>query len=234
MSQEELAAVIGCSCTTVSNWERAQTVPEDRDLVLALGQELSLRSIEGDQLLAAADFATQTDEDSTGLSIEVNYAREITYRQPKGQIITQGDDKSSVARIVTFDEVADVSVEFQIRITDDGGSDDNWAGVRVRGFHTSVMDIGFGYLLHVRSNGQVEIFREIKPIAVVKDALLGRAKGQWVTLRMDILSTTIQVWINGKRRISIQDEKFGKGYVCLHTFFVQAEFKNLQIYCIAL
>ena len=57
MSQEELAAVIGCSCTTVSNWERAQTVPEDRDLVLALGQELSLRSIEGDQLLAAADFA---------------------------------------------------------------------------------------------------------------------------------------------------------------------------------
>lgn len=59
-SQQELANILRRGRTTVSNWERGQTLPEDREVVLHLGSGLGLKLEETDQLLTAAGYATNT------------------------------------------------------------------------------------------------------------------------------------------------------------------------------
>lgn len=56
MSQPELARALKRSRTTVSNWERGETVPEDREVVLQIAEELLLKRIERDDLLKAAGY----------------------------------------------------------------------------------------------------------------------------------------------------------------------------------
>lgn len=63
--QELLASTVRRSRTTISNWERGVTKPEERDVVLLLAQILVLSKIERDALLLAAGYLTEEDKLTT-------------------------------------------------------------------------------------------------------------------------------------------------------------------------
>jgi transcriptional regulator with XRE-family HTH domain len=62
MKQQQLADALGRSRTTVSNWERGETLPEDRDIFRMLQQELSLTKDETNKLMVAACYLPDIDE----------------------------------------------------------------------------------------------------------------------------------------------------------------------------
>jgi transcriptional regulator with XRE-family HTH domain len=76
VKQQQLADALGRSRTTVSNWERGETLPEDRDIFRMLQQELSLTKDETNKLMAAACYQPDIDE---RLRI-VNHGETITQR----------------------------------------------------------------------------------------------------------------------------------------------------------
>lgn len=76
VKQQQLADALGRSRTTVSNWERGETLPEDRDIFRMLQQGLSLTKDETNKLMAAACYQPDIDE---RLGI-VNYGETITQR----------------------------------------------------------------------------------------------------------------------------------------------------------
>jgi transcriptional regulator with XRE-family HTH domain len=61
LKQEQLADALGRSRTTVSNWERGVTLPEDRAIFRVLRDELSLSKPEIDLLMKAADYLPNHD-----------------------------------------------------------------------------------------------------------------------------------------------------------------------------
>src|SRR4051812_9497008 len=62
VKQQQLADALGRSRTTVSNWERGETSPEDRGIFRMLQQELSLTGDEANKLMAAAGYLRDSDE----------------------------------------------------------------------------------------------------------------------------------------------------------------------------
>ncbi len=234
ISQQELSDALKRSRNTISNWERGNTLPEEREVILAFKEVLSISSSELDELLNAAGYARQGNNQSLfeGYLTPIDKRRELIYRQPDGQTITIGDVKTSLVTWITQDEFTDCSVECQIKIIDDGGSDDKWAGIRVRGFHTDVHDIGLGYLVYLRSSGTVELYKQRKPLGGENNKVIQDPKNEWTSIRCDAVGPKIKVLVNNQRHISVSDSKFGAGYVCLHTYFVQAEFRNVRIFYI--
>lgn len=61
INQQQLADSLGRSRTTVSNWERGETLPNDRAIFRDLQQELSLTQQEINRLMAAARYLPQVD-----------------------------------------------------------------------------------------------------------------------------------------------------------------------------
>jgi transcriptional regulator with XRE-family HTH domain len=233
ISQSELADAVKRSRNTISNWERAHIVPEDRDVVLALRHILSLNSVELDDLLRAARFATQDrDQDiSDNRSSSIDKRREIIYKQPADQSFVIGDANSSLATWFIPGEFTDCSLECQIKIIDDGGPD-KWAGMRFRGLHTDIHDIGLGYLVYLRANGSVELFKQRAILSSENNEAVQDPKTAWTKLRCDLIGPRIMVFVNNELHTSVSDSKFGSGYICLHTYFVRAEYKNVEVYSI--
>lgn len=77
-------------------------------------------------------------------------------------------------------ELENYSVECEIRILDDNNDPFSWAGFRIRGFKVEIDHVGFGYLVHLRSLGTVEIYRKTKTIGGEGKQLVANAKGTWV------------------------------------------------------
>jgi 3-keto-disaccharide hydrolase len=126
------------------------------------------------------------------------------------------------------DEIANCSVECDLRIIDDGGDTSHWAGVRVRGF---LNDIRFGYLVYLRSSGIVQLYRAEQVIGESAQVVTADTKNTWTKLRVDIFDYTIKIWANERLVIDATDRKFtAEGLVYLHTFGTQAEFRQFSIY----
>jgi hypothetical protein len=125
-------------------------------------------------------------------------------------------------------EILNCSVECELRIIDDGGDPSRWAGVRVRGFRD---DIQFGYLVYLRRQGTVELYRAQEVIGGENDFKVRDTKDTWTKVRLDILNSRIAVWVNGKPHIETTDTRFrDKGMVYLHTFGTHAQFRNFSVY----
>ena len=125
-------------------------------------------------------------------------------------------------------ELANCSVECELRIKSDAGGIDRWAGFRVRGFRD---DIQFGYLLYLRSRGRVELYRAQGIIYMADQITIPDTKDTWTKLRLDILASKIIVWINDKPVRELKDRKFcDKGMVYLHTFGTHAQYQNFRVY----
>jgi hypothetical protein len=133
-----------------------------------------------------------------------------------------------------MDEVANCSVECELRIVDDGGDLSRWAGIRVRGFQDNIM---FGYLVYLRAEGKVELYRAGEILAGDKKAIVKNTKDEWTKLRIDLFDTTIKVWVNDQPQphISTTDTRFrDKGLVYLHTFGTHAQIREFVIYQLTL
>jgi hypothetical protein len=127
-------------------------------------------------------------------------------------------------------ELANCSVEWEMRISDDGGDTSYWGGIRVRGF---LDDIQFGYLVYMRSTGTVELYRARQILAGEGEMKVADTKEAWAHIRLDIYNSRIRVWVNRERKphIDFTDTKFrDKGFVCLHTYSTHTEFRNLRIF----
>ena len=59
-SQQHLADAVARSRGTISNWERGELLPEDRDVVLLVAEELHLSAVETDHLLIATSYASSS------------------------------------------------------------------------------------------------------------------------------------------------------------------------------
>lgn len=124
--------------------------------------------------------------------------------------------------------IANCSVECDMRIIDDGGDPSRWAGIRVRGFWD---DIQFGYLIYLRREGTVELYRAREVIGGMNQRTILDTKDEWTSLRVDILTDSIKVWVNGNLHIDAKDKTFGnKGHIYLHTYGIHAQFRNFGVY----
>lgn len=128
-------------------------------------------------------------------------------------------------------DIEDCSVECDIRILDDSNDPFSWAGFRVRGFHIGADHLGLGYLTYLRSMGTVEMFRKTKTISGEGKQIVSNAKDNWVKVRTDVVSSKISIWVNDELHTTREDRSFGgPGFLCLHTYYATAQFRNLQVY----
>lgn len=150
--------------------------------------------------------------------------------------ITLGDINDRTFEYIHLPEYEDYSVECDIRILEDSDKEDNnWAGFRVRGFRLEIDHVGFGYLTLLRSQGTVELYRKEEIIGGEGDRIVDNAKQKWIRIRTDVFGSNIAVWVDGKLHMTRKDKSFGgPGFLCLHTFFVVAEFRDLQVFQIEL
>lgn len=134
---------------------------------------------------------------------------------------------------VTFDappleEIANCSIDCELRIIDDAGDLSRWAGIRVRGFQDNIL---LGYLVYLRSQGKVEIYRAGEVLA---ESILPTdewTKEQWIKLRIDIVDATIKVSVNEQQPLIVTDTRFSdRGRVYLHTYGVRAQIRGFAIY----
>jgi transcriptional regulator with XRE-family HTH domain len=160
---------------------------------------------------------------------------------PEGQPVDFIDEAISLGDIslATFNrsplpKLYNCSVECKVKIIDDGGNPDNWVGVKLRGYYTEAEDIGNGYLVHLRSNGIVEIYTRRDPIAISRKMEGRDTQNEWWHIRVDIVESTIQVWINSELLISQIDKTIGvEGYVYVHSHLAKVMLKDFQVYSIA-
>ena len=154
---------------------------------------------------------------------------------PKPSVVAVTEGILEVGSIdgVTFDappmeEIANCSVECELRIIDDGGDAARWVGVRVRGFQDNIL---FGYLIYLRSQGKVEIYRAGDVLAEYALPAIENAREQWTKLRIDIFDSTIKVSVNEQQSLTVMDTRFcDRGRVYLHTFGVRAQVREFAIY----
>lgn len=222
VSQEQLANALRCSRNTISNWERGNYIPRDSDTLEKIREYFNLATGEYEELLRSIGHYTFDQTNIRNI--------DIVYKQPRNQVLLLGDTQVPLFKWISTDELSDCSVELELRITDDNNRPENWAGIKIRGFHTSEIDIGNGYLIYLRSSGGVEFYRQRQVLSIGDRPLANRPKEDWVSLRVDAIKNTFAIWVNGIKHIELLDRKFGSGYIGLHTYFVKAEFRYIQVF----
>jgi hypothetical protein len=73
-----------------------------------------------------------------------------------------------------------------------------------------------GYLVYLRSNGSVELFRAGTIVGGINKIIVDDAKVSWTHIRIDTIDATVKVYVNKKLHISTSDKTFGeRGYILL-------------------
>lgn len=149
-----------------------------------------------------------------------------------GGILGVGTTDGTTFDTPPMEEIADCSVDCELRIPDDGGDQTRWAGIRVRGFQDSIL---FGYLAYMRSSGTVELYRAGEVLAGQNQVVVKDTKEQWTKLRIDIFDTKIQIWVNDLLYINTTDARFrDKGLVYLHSYGTHVQVRDFAIYQLTL
>lgn len=121
-------------------------------------------------------------------------------------------------------------VDFELRILEDYGVSENWAGIRLRGL-TPYQEIG--YLVYLRSTGNLELYRAHSPSWDGGRLAVPSPLNKWVQIKIECKKSTIKVWV-GKRtkpHIEVVDHYFGgEGYIFFHAYGTKAQFRNLKVY----
>ncbi len=153
---------------------------------------------------------------------------EMPLAEISNKVVGIGDIDGTTFDSPPIPEMSNCSAECELRILDDGGDPERWAGIRVRGF---LDDIQFGYLVYLRGKGTVELYRAQKVIGGENKIVVPDTKNAWTKLRLDVLNSKLKVWVNGKLHINTRDKNFcDKGLVYLHTFGTRIQFRNFGIY----
>lgn len=133
-----------------------------------------------------------------------------------------------VARsVIPNNSYGDFHMQFDFEIVDDKGSDQNWTGVMFRQSLPSHNWSDSGYLLHVRSNGNI-VLRDGS--GVIKSYVLGEAQTGTHTIKLQAKGPHIQVYYDGKRVISAYDDSYGSaGSISLATCNTETAFDHVLI-----
>jgi hypothetical protein len=155
-------------------------------------------------------------------------------RQPIGAVanglIGLGQNDGVTFALSPMYPIDNVSVECELQIGDDGGNDENWAGIRVRAFDFCY-DFRLGYLIYLRSKGTVELYGPQGIIDGSKHRVVEASKQQWTTIRVDVYGSEIKVMVNGNLHIRKTSKTFGnEGLIFLHTYGTHALFRRFEVY----
>lgn len=141
--------------------------------------------------------------------------------------IVRGDVEATTFDIVPVEPLKNCRIECEMQIVE-AGDPTFWAGIRVRGFD---YDIRQGYLVYLRATGTVELYRDGTILTGEGDVKVPDPKTQWTHIAIELIGSTIRIYVNRKLHRSLSDPKYSKkGLVFLHTLGTRARFRNLRIY----
>jgi hypothetical protein len=121
----------------------------------------------------------------------------------------------------------DMTVEVQVLIRDPGKIPADWVGFVLRGKHES---LGQGYLLYLRYNGSVELYRDGLILAAAPtDAPAAFARGEAVTLKAEAQGARFRAWVDGRLCFEHEDDAVRWGEVGLATYDVTATFDDFHL-----
>lgn len=172
-------------------------------------------------------------QDKAGLGALKRWKFTFTSTDPRisvvqGGILGIGSTNGVTIGCAPIKPTSDCSVECELRILEDGNDASRWAGIRVRGLYE---DFRLGYLVYLRREGTVELYRAEEIISRTKQRIVPDTEHTWTKLRVDIVDSLISVRVNGKMVLSKEDKWFGgMGNVYLHTFGTHSQFRNFRIY----
>ncbi|MCD9024225.1 discoidin domain-containing protein [Cohnella silvisoli] len=120
----------------------------------------------------------------------------------------------------------DFALTFDTKIVNDGGNHTNWAGAVVRSANGT--DVDTGYLIALRNNGKIFIYRSGTTLAEV--TVPGYVAGQYTTVKVVTNGNNIQVFAgnNATALLNVNDSGFSAGNIALITAS-SAKFDNVVI-----
>ncbi|WP_146616647.1 discoidin domain-containing protein [Kitasatospora sp. SolWspMP-SS2h] len=121
----------------------------------------------------------------------------------------------------------DVSASVDVRITgvNPTGGNSNWAGLTVHSQNPT--DVQTGYLVALRNNGEVFVYRSGTSLATAK--VPGYTPGQTVTLRVVTRGSALKVFAGTTPLITLDDPGYPAGNIGLVTGDAAARFDNVRL-----
>lgn len=186
------------------------------------------------QLRGGYKMLNRYDKDVTPATLfEDSFANSSAWEAKSGTWNVSGDRyvqsaAGCVARsVIKNTSFGDFHMQFDFEILDNKGSDQNWTGVMFRQTQPSHTWSDSGYLLYVRSNGNV-LLRDGS--GGIKSYILGEAQTGTHTIRVQAKGPNIQVYYDGTRIISAYDDSYGSaGSISLATCNTVSAFDNVHI-----
>lgn len=126
---------------------------------------------------------------------------------------------------------SDFIAEFDVRIPSALTTSD-WGGFQFRKTSAAASPFTSGYTVFLRKNGRVELYNAYSGTILGYYQLSGTdVASDWQRIRVVASGTTIQVYINGTRRINYSGAtSFFGNYTSFYAYRSQAQFDNLVIY----
>ena len=131
--------------------------------------------------------------------------------------------------MITGKTWSDATFNVDFRITDNKGNSSNWAGVQIRKSAQSDQFFNSGYLVYVRSNGQVCLYKA--GVGDLSCAASGLNVSATTHLKVVAAGPQIRVYIGGSSSplIEASDTTFASGYVGLTTSGSVAAFNTVSL-----
>jgi hypothetical protein len=124
-------------------------------------------------------------------------------------------------------EFSQVRAAVDLRITDFGADESNWAGVVIGG--DAAGGVRDGFMIYIRYCGSVDLFRRGKILATAQSpAREAFAAGRFVRLEVDASEQRVTVSLDGETLIETQTDDPPVGSVGLMTYDVMADFDSFS------
>ncbi len=124
-------------------------------------------------------------------------------------------------------EFSQVRAAVDLRITDFGADESNWAGVVIGG--DAAGGVRDGFMVYIRYCGSVDLFRMGKILATAQSpAREAFAAGRFVRLEVDASEQRVTVSLDGETLIETQTDDPPVGSVGLMTYDVMADFDSFS------
>lgn len=139
------------------------------------------------------------------------------------QVYRQTLDTAAANRSVLDDtDWTDQLVEADVKPISHDGSN------RFYGVIARYVDSTNYYYLVLRTNNTVELKKLVNGSATTLDsASFTSSTGNWYTLRLEIVGTSLEGYVNGQSLVSATDTEFDEGSAALLTFFTSASFDDV-------
>ena len=142
----------------------------------------------------------------------------------------QTDTAQWAASTIKGRAYSDAVLTFDVAIVNDGGISANWAGAVVRSANGT--DIDTGYLIGLRNNGHLFIYRSGATLAQTTSPVPGYVPGHYMTIKVVARGNTIQAFVgnNASTLVSLNanDNGFLVGNIALATASA-AKFRNVVV-----